>query len=113
MRELRRSLHRHWFRSRSCRYLGRLDRRWSRLGSRGRGNLGLGEGVQRALANHYSAADAGQTVSQRLRYLQHPQIAAEGAGPRGDRIGSQPEQVDQHAVVSPPPAGGASPGSWP
>ncbi len=45
-----------------------------------RGNLGLGERVQRALADHHSAADAGQTVGQWLRYFEDAQVTLPGAG---------------------------------
>ncbi len=71
-----------------------------------RGNLGLGERVQRALADHHSAANAGQTVGQRLRHFQHPQVATPGAGPRGDRIEATTEQINEHAVMGPPPPRG-------
>ena len=58
-----------------------------------RGNLGLGERVQRALADHHSAADAGQTVGQRLRHFEDAQVATPGAGPRGDRVrGDRPSR---------------------
>jgi hypothetical protein len=69
-----------------------------------RGNLGLGERVQRALANHHAAANAGQAVGQRLCHFQHPQVATAGAGSRGDRITRQAEQVNQHPVMGPAPA---------
>ena len=71
-----------------------------------RGDLGLGERVQRALADHHPAADAGQTVRQWLRHFEDAQVTLAGAGPRGDRVRRQTQQVDQHAVMGPAPPGG-------
>ena len=69
-----------------------------------RGNLGLGERVQRALADHHSAADAGQTVGQWLRHFEDAQVTLAGAGPRGDRVRRYAEQIDEHAVMGAAPA---------
>ncbi len=68
-----------------------------------RGNLGLGERVQRAFADHHSAADAGQTVGQRLRHFQDAQVTLRAQARAETASRRHAEQIDEHAVMGAAP----------
>lgn len=68
-------------------------------------DFGVGEGGQRAFAEHHTAAYAGQTVRERLGHPKDAQVAGPRADLGGHPVTSDAEQVDQHAVVGTPATG--------
>ena len=66
------------------------------------GDFGVGERVQRSLADHHPAAHAGQTVGKRLGDVQDAQIARVRARLRQGRIVADPDQIHDHAVMGAP-----------